>query len=433
MKVAIVGYDVEGRSSYDYFAAQGHEIEIRDQNDRLKVPDDVKAVLGHNYLDGLDEFDLIIRTAGLSPHKIIDRYPDLAGRISTNVDTFLANSPTKNIIGVTGTKGKGTTSTLISKMLETAGKSVTLGGNIGVAPLDFIDKLGPDSWVVLELSSFQLIDLQHSPHTAVCLMVVPEHLDWHPSVEEYYHAKSQLFAHQGTADVAIYFAPNEASRLIAAASPGHLIPYFEAPGAVISDGAIVIDGQTICRTNELKLLGVHNWQNVCAAVTAVWQVGVRDVSVLRSVLTAFSGLPYRLELVRELNGVRYYNDSFGTTPETAMVAIEAFDQPEIIILGGHAKGIPFTELAEFIAVRDNVKKVITIGEAGPEIASELRQAGYQDVVSGGRNIDEIAELAQDLAAPGDVVVFSTACASFDMFDNYQDRGQQFTAAVQALA
>ncbi len=432
MKIAILGYSLEGRSSYKYFAAQGgHELTICDEDTNVAMPEGAQSILGEAYLDNLDQFDLLVRTAGLPPQAILEKNPGVTDKITSNMNEFLKASPTKNIIGVTGTKGKGTTSTLISLMLKAAGKSVQLGGNIGVPALDLLPELDAESWAVLELSSFQLIDLQTSPHIGVCLMVVPEHLDWHADVAEYTKAKSQLFAHQSSQDVAIYFAENETSKQIASVGSGQKIPYYASPGSLIDNDSITIDGQEICKTGELKLLGKHNWQNVCAAVTAAWQV-TQDTDALRSVLTSFSGIEHRLELVRELDGVKYYDDSYGTAPETAIVALEAFEQPVIAILGGRAKGIPFDDLAKFVAER-NPKQVITIGETGPEIAALLSKNGYENIVQGGNNIEEIVRQARELAAPGDVVLLSTACTSFDMFKNYKERGEQFAKAVQALA
>ncbi len=431
MKIAILGYDVEGRASYDYFAAQGgHELTIHDRNPYTKVPEDAASVLGDNYLDDLDQYDLLMRTAGLPPHIILEKNPDVAAKITSHINEFLKVCPTKNVIGVTGTKGKGTTSTLITKMLEASGKEVQLGGNIGRPPLTFLNKLSVDSWVVLELSSFQLSDLTQSPLIGICLMVVPEHLDWHPDLAGYIHAKSSLFEHQTAGDTAIYFAENETSKQIASHGQGQKIPYYAPPGASVKDNAIVIEGKEICKTTELKLLGRHNWQNVCAAVTAVWQV-TQNTQAIRSVATTFTSLEHRLEFFRELDGVRYYDDSYGTAPETAMVAMEAFEQPEILILGGRGKGIPFDELAKAVAER-RVKHVITIGETGPEIAADLRAQGYEDITESRGNIDEIAALARRLAEPGDVVLLSTACTSFDMFKNYRERGEEFKRAVQAL-
>jgi UDP-N-acetylmuramoylalanine--D-glutamate ligase len=431
MKIAIVGFEIEGRASFEYFQKLGHELTICDQNPDKEVPAGATAVLGDSYLDNLDRFDLIVRTAHLHPRKILEKNPTVEAKITTQVNEFIKASPTRNIIGVTGTKGKGTTSTLITKMLEASGKKAQLGGNIGVPPLSFIGELKADSWVVLELSSFQLIDLQVSPHIAVCLMVVPEHLDWHPDLAEYIDAKSHLFLHQNSDDVAIYLADNETSRQIASSGDGQLVPYFATPGATIDNGAISIAGQAICRTDELKLLGAHNWQNACAAVTAAWQV-TQDTTALRSVLTTFRGLEHRLELVRELDGVAYYDDSFGTTPETAMVAMQAFSQPKVVILGGSDKGAQYDELAQAVAA-NNVRRVLLIGNQASRIQTALEAAGFSNFSAGGATMTEIVANARSIAKPGDVVLLSTGCASFDMFKDYKDRAKQFTAAVQALA
>lgn len=443
MNVALLGYNTEGKISYEYYKKLGANITICDEKTDLEVPAGAQAQLGEHYLDNLDRFDVLVRTAGMPPRVILAANPGVGGKITTLVNEFLRVCPTRNIIGVTGTKGKGTTSTLITKMLEAAGKDVHLGGNIGVPPLTFLDKLTPDSWVVLELSSFQLIDVQHSPHVGVCLMIVPEHLNWHADMAEYMEAKSQLFAHQNSDDIAIYFADNENSREIAAAGAGRKLPYYRSPGAWVNGNMLTIGGQEICRTDELKLLGTHNWQNACAAVTAVWQAGIHDVDAIRSALTSFSGLEYRLELVRELNGVRYYNDSFGTTPETSIVALQAFTEPKVLILGGSDKGVEFGELAKAVKA-NNVRQVILMGNTTntanptvtPKVEAALRAKGVDNIASlvsaGGPTMAEVVQAAHDAAQPGDVVVLSTGCASFDMFTDYKDRGNQFKQAVNNL-
>lgn len=431
MKIAILGYGLQGQAAYDYWH-EGNEITVCDENEQVRLPDGAQSQLGSDYLQGLDRFDLIVRSPGIHPKNIAEaNSPAVLDRVTTVTNEFFRVCPTKKVIGVTGTKGKGTTSALIAEMLEAAGQRAHLGGNIGTAPLEMLKAgIKPDDWVVLELANFQLIDIKYSPPIAVCLMVVPEHLDWHLDHDEYVDAKRQLFVHQTSGDKAIYFADNEDSQAIAAGGDGQKIPYFAPPGAYIENDKIVIDSQAICGVNELKLPGRHNWQNACAAVTAVWQI-TQNVEAMGSVLTAFSGLEHRLELVRELDGVRYYNDSFGTTPETAIVAMQAFSQPEILILGGRGKGVPFDNLAKEVA-KHNPKRVITIGETGDEIGRLLQANGYQNAVSGGSDIVKIIELARQLATPGDVVLLSTACASFDMFDNYKQRGEIFKKIVQEL-
>jgi UDP-N-acetylmuramoylalanine--D-glutamate ligase len=432
VKIAIVGFDIEGKSSYEYLTQLGgHEITICDQNDAVEVPEGVATQLGASYLHDLERFDVIVRTAGLQPSKILAENPDVADRITSHINLFYGGTPTKNIIGVTGTKGKGTTSTLISEMLKAAGKDVWLGGNIGVPPLSFVDQLTEQSWVVLELSSFQLIDCHYAPQVGVCLMIVPEHLNWHADMDEYVSAKSRLFARQSASDVAIYNANNELSEQVARAGKGRLVPYLRAPGATIENDVITIDGNAIVGVNELKLLGKHNWENVCAAVTAVWHAGVHDIEAMRTVLRDFSGLEHRLEFVREVGGVKYYNDSFGTTPETAIVAIQAFAEPKVIVLGGSDKGADYGELAKIVA-SGNVRTALLIGETAPKLRLALESAGFTNIQNGGTNMSEIMQNIVNAAQPGDVVLLSTANASFDMFENYKDRGEQFKQAVQAL-
>lgn len=433
MKIAILGYGKQGRSAYEYWKSDENQITVCDAKESTKAPEDVATRFGEDYLKDLHGFDLIIRSPGIHPKDIQKaNAPDISDKVTTVTNEFFRVCPTANIIAVTGTKGKGTTSTLIAKMLEADSRKVHIGGNIGTPPLDILrQNIQKDDWVVLEIANYQLIDFKYAPKIGVCVMVAPEHLDWHNDLNEYFTAKKQLFIRQKADDIAIYYGKNDYSKDIATSSPGKHIPYYALPGAIIENDDVVINGQSICSTDEIKLLGRHNWQNICAAVTAVWQAS-QNIEALREVITSFSGMEHRLELVRELDGVRYYDDSFGTTPETATVAIEAFEEPKIVILGGRGKGIPFTSLVRTVK-ENNVKHVISIGEMGPEIASILRYNGYDQVVDGGKDIDSIARQAKELAAPGDVVLLSPACTSFDMFNNYAERGDKFKTAVQGLA
>ena len=430
MKVALVGFGIEGQSALPYWLGKGAEVTVCDRKEDIDVPPGTSTQLGEGYLKDLDRFDKIVRTVGMHPKIILEANPGVEDKITTNLDEFLQVCPTKNVIGVTGTKGKGTTSTLITKMFEASGKKAFLGGNYGIPAFSFLPQLDEDSWVVLELSSFMLYDIKHSPHIGVILMVAPEHLDWHSDVEDYYKAKSNLFRYQKPDDIAIYYSENVNSHRIASVSPGDKIAYYDEPGAYVHDGNIMIDNTVICRTDELKLLGKHNWQNACAAATAFWQVE-QKVDPIRQVLTTFTGLEHRLEFVREVDGAKYYDDSFGTTPETAITALEAFDQPKVIILGGSDKGASFDELGEAVA-KANMHKVVIIGQMAERITTSLHKAGYTDITPGGTTMKEIVETCRSVAQKGDVVLLSTACASFDMFKDYYDRGDQFKAAVHDL-
>ncbi len=447
MKIALIGFAGEGHAAYEYWNRDGNEITICDRNTDLELPSGVNSQLGDDYLKNLGDFDVIVRTPALHPRLIIEANPEtpsISDKVTTVTNEFLRVCPTKNVIGVTGTKGKGTTSTLITKMLETAGKRVHLGGNIGIPALDLLKaNIESSDWVVLELSSFQLIDIKNSPRTAVCLMVVPEHLDWHTDMPEYVRAKQQLFVHQKADDRAIYFAGSDLSKQIASAGPGVLTEYFAPPGAYVENDTIVIEDKVICQIGDVKLLGAHNLQNVCAAITSVWPV-IQDSTPIVEVLRSFTGLEHRLEKVRELDGITYYDDSFGTTPETAAVAVEAFAGPKVVIMGGSTKYADFTELARTVA-NNNVRQVILIGNTehpeyvcdSPKIEAALHAAGFEAITSlvkpGGAPITEIVETARKAAQQGDVVLLSAGCASFDMFENYKDRGNQFITAVKALA
>jgi UDP-N-acetylmuramoylalanine--D-glutamate ligase len=265
-------------------------------------------------------------------------------------------------------------------------------------------------------------------------MVVREHMDWHPDMDDYVNAKANIFRHQAKDDIAIYYSGNEISERLAGYSPGNKIPYYNSPGAYVRvDGTIVIgDEETeIIKKGDIKLLGEHNLQNVCAAITAYWQIA-QDVEAIRNVLTTFTGLEHRLEFVRELEGVKYYDDSFGTTPDTTAVALKTFPQPVILIAGGHDKGGDYEKLALDI-MKDRVKHVIAIGAIAGRIVEALRSHGYNDVTSGLDTMTEIVAEARKLAQPGDVVLLSAGTSSFGMFKDYKDRGNQFKQAVAELS
>lgn len=442
MKVAVLGLGVEGISSVRHWQNAGHEVTVCDQNTELTLPDGTTGQLGPDYLKSLDNFNVIVRTAGMQPSKIVDaNSPEILEKVTSATNEFYRLSPTKNIIGITGTKGKGTTSTLVYELLKKSGKTVHLGGNIGTSALDLLDQnIQPDDWVVLEQSSFQLCDQKYSPHIAVCLMVVPEHLDWHDTMEEYATAKQQIFRWQQHDDKAIFNRANQHSKDIVAISmaekssyevPGPGAEPTEKTGAYVMKDIIYMNDAAVCHVQDVALLGRHNLQNVCAALATTWDLIDHDTELFKQVVSEFAGLPDRLQFVREVNGVRYYNDSLGTTPETAIAAIQAFDEPKVLILGGVSKGVQFDALAQTVAA-SNTRAVIAIGAMAGEITDALKTAGFENIIVGEKSMPEIIAQAASTAQPGDVVLLAPACASFDMFKDYKDRSQQFNAAVQHL-
>ncbi|HSX31993.1 MAG TPA: UDP-N-acetylmuramoyl-L-alanine--D-glutamate ligase [Candidatus Saccharimonadales bacterium] len=433
MKVAVIGYGIEGRSALRYWQEQGADVTICDQNTDINVPRGVDTQVGPNYLHSLSRFDVIMRSAGIHPKFILEANPGVEKKITTTVNEFLRVCPTPNTIGVTGTKGKGTTSTLIVKMLEAAGKKVFLGGNFGVSPFDFLPKITKDSWVVLELSSFMLYDITHSPHIGVCLMIQPEHLDWHGDERDYYWSKRNMFAYQKDTDVAIYYAESLRSHDIARGSPGDKIAYYDEPGAYIFKDNIMIDQTVLCKTNELQLMGRHNWQNVCAAITAAWQV-MQAPDAFRKALLNFTGLPHRLEFVRDVQGVQYFNDSFASDPYATAAAIDAIEGNKVVIIGGRDRMLQLDKLAAKLREhRKDIRAVLLIGESAERVASELAADKFKQYrVSTAKTMPEIVAQAAKLAKKGDIVLLSPGFPSFDMFKNFEERGLIFKQVVHQL-
>lgn len=455
MKIGLAGWGVETMSAYRYFGSE-HDYVICNEEPRDDFPQDGNIELhfiNHrrepgltgnvkdlSYLDPLTECDKVVIVTparkNIEHHFGLDH--PIWSKITDAERIFFEESPTKNIIGVTGTKGKGTTSTLIYKMLEAAGKDVYLGGNIGKTPLDFLDKLTPDSWVVLELSSFQLYKFPYSPHIAVHLMMMHEHIEeWHKTMEDYVSSKRNIFAHQTEKDFAIYYPLNEFSRNNVTYSLGTHIPYTQAPGAHINgNGELEIEDTVICPSSDFKLLGDHNVQNICAAVSAVWQV-VRDAGPIRGVVTTFTGLEHRLEFVAVVDGARYYDDSFGTTPDTAIVAMDAFSEPKVMIVGGHDKGNDMSAMCKRLALKD-IRHVVFIGMIGESMRSMAIEYGLSPDRTSYKEdgnswtMQEIVSTARSYAKSGDTVLLSAGSSSFGIFSDYKDRGNQFKDCVRSL-
>ena len=452
-KVAILGLGVEGVASAKFLHKQGAIVTILEKKPEDEIESTfleqarklgVTLVFGDDYLSNISSYEVIVRSPGVRLATPELHEATKKGSILTSQTKLFFDLCPCPIIGVTGTKGKGTTSTLIYEMLKRSGKDVYLGGNIGKPPLDFLDTLTSQSIVVLELSSFQLQDLDKSPHIAVMLMVTSEHLDayggqnYHEDLSEYIDAKRNILKFQTSSDFAVlnrdYPATNESDIY----TDGKV--YYVSRERVTENGCYVNQGSIWLRlegrerkvidTKEILLPGAHNLENICAAVMAVTLLGVAREDIV-AVLRSFKGLTHRLELVREVNGVKYYDDSFSTTPETAVAAIEAFTQPEVLILGGSSKKSDFSELGRVIHKAKNIRAIIGIGVEWEVIKDEILKSDGKVpfLVEGARDMRTIVAAAAKIAKPGDVVLLSPACASFGMFKNYKDRGEQFKKEV----
>lgn len=428
MKIALIGYGVENAGAYRYLVGKYPDAvyTIYDQSDApsADMPEGVAFVGGLREFTDIDA-DLFVRSPGISPAKIHTDKP------VTSATILFFEACALPIIGVTGSKGKGTTCSLITSILRAANKTVWLVGNIGAPALDALPSMAEGEFVVYELSSFQLWDLKQSPSTAVVLMIEPEHLDVHKDIEEYINAKANIARWQKPDDRLIYNANNEYSQQIARLSSAQPTAYPDTHAARVDNGRFYYGETEICSVTELSLPGEHNRENALAAIDAVWP-WVSTPGTIAQGLRSFEGLEHRLKFVAEHAGIRFYDDSIATTPGSAIASIRSFDEPKVLILGGSSKGADFNELAREIANSD-VRQVLLIGAEAARIQEALdlvEYSSYQDL--GNAPMTDIVRTAQDNAEPGSVVILSPACASFGMFKNYADRGDQFIQAVSRL-
>lgn len=425
-KVAVVGMSVEGQDSALFFAQVGAIVTRLDKR------------MGPDYLKSLEKFDLVVRTPGMNLRT--PEFQTLRNKLTSLTKIFFDECPAP-IIGVTGTKGKGTTSTLIYEMLKTVRSSVWLGGNVGTPLLSKVRDIKPDDIVVLELSSFQLEDLTKSPFIAVVLKVTQEHLfnfdplasSYHVSREAYVDAKKSIVKYQKKSDSVIFNADDPTStsfKELSKASPLSFSRLRTDADAYVKDHRVFLNKEEICFSGEIQLLGDHNLENIAAASLVAARMGV-PVASIQKVARTFKGLEHRLEFVGSYNGVTYYNDSFSTVPETTTAAIQSFSKPIILIVGGSEKGSDYRELGNVI-LNSQVKTLIVIGAMTQRILNAV--SGYSgQIITGLTSMHDIVEKAQKAAEPGDIVLLSPACASFDMFKNYKERGELFTYEVSQIS
>ena len=416
--VAVIGIGVSNTPLLRLLLREGIAVTACDRSDRAKLgalAEELEAAgavlrLGDGYLQGLDQ-DVIFRTPGLRPD-----VPELeAARargsvITSEMEAFFRVCPCP-IIAVTGSDGKTTTTTIIAELLRAAGHTVHVGGNIGHPLLAEADTIRPTDWAVLELSSFQLMTMTHSPHIAVVTNLAPNHLDVHKSMEEYIWAKENIFRHQQPGDIAVFNLDNAITRELSAHAPGRAL-YFsrreEPENGVFLRGNAVIsrrDGRErqIMTTEDIRLPGVHNVENYMAAIAAV--DGLVPDDVIRTFARAFNGVEHRIELVRTWHGVRFYNDSIASSPSRTIAGLRSFKEKVILIAGGYDKHIPFDVLGPEVV--EHVKLLILCGATADKIRAAVEQApGYRpghpeilDVTPFQRAV----ETARDRAVPGDVV------------------------------
>ena len=442
--VAVIGIGVSNTPLLELLLAEGIRVTACDKRSREQMGEQAEHLeqlgcelhLGADYLKDLDA-DVIFRTPGLRPDvPEIAACVDRGAVLTSEMEVFFEVCPC-TIIAVTGSDGKTTTTTIIAELLKAAGKRVWVGGNIGHPLLCEADGMLATDYAVLELSSFQLMTMKHSPHIAVVTNLAPNHLDVHRDMAEYVAAKENIFRHQSGEDVAVFNADNDITAEQSHRAPGRARLFSRQDE--VADGVFLRGEDIVCRsgghervvmtTGDIKIPGVHNVENYMAAIAAV--DGLVPDEVIRRFAKEFGGVEHRIELVRTYRGVRYYNDSIASSPSRTIAGLRSFHEKVILIAGGYDKHIPFDVLGPEIV--EHVKLLVLCGATADKIRAAVENApGYEP---GKPEILDVTpftaavEAARDRAQPGDVVTLSPACAAFDQFKNFAERGKFFKSIV----
>ena len=449
-KVAFIGAGVSHKTLIEEFVGLGAHVTLCDKKNSVddfgSYAETIRRLgidlsLGEHYMDGFRGQDIILRTPGFEYYQKPLQDAIAAGTLVTSeVELFFDYCPCE-IVGVTGSDGKTTTTTLISKFYEAAGRKVHLGGNIGAALLPMLPDVAPEDVAVVELSSFQLISMRKSPKIAVVTNVTPNHLDHHKDMQEYIDAKRNILLHQVPPCREVLGYENDITRSMVPDCKGKQVWFTRLHDT--DNGAFLRGDGMLCMAEDgvvtpflaqkdIKLRGLHNIENLLAAAAAVW--GEVPVEAIQKVGSTFTGVEHRIEPVRVLDGVTYYNDSIGTSPTRTIAGLRSFDQKVILIAGGYDKHIPYEPLApEVIA---HVKDLVLMGATGPRIEKAVREDPNFDPqalpILHADSMQHAVELARGAAKPGDIVSLSPASASFDLYPNFEVRGRDYKRIVNEL-
>jgi UDP-N-acetylmuramoyl-L-alanine---L-glutamate ligase len=443
-KILILGFGREGLSSYKLIRANFPQLHITIADKRINVTEQIAVPdhflsynLGEGYMEGLDAYDLIIKTPGISLKELPELM--LTGKITSQTDLFLdAYAP--QVIGVTGTKGKSTTTSLINHILKYSGRKTVLVGNIGLPPFEIVSELDKSTIVVFELSSHQLEFISRAPHVSILLNLFQEHLDHYTSLEDYHRAKWNIALAQKEDDYFIYNAENPGiqSWLIREKPLSHLLPYsldsnLKHGISLMKHGEIQINipgltDKLFHKDIQRHIPGNHNLMNTMAAAAACRLTGVSAEEISQGI-SSFHGLPHRIEYVGVFDGVHYYNDSIATIPEATIEAIKTLQDVDTLILGGFDRGIDYSPLLDFLAV-SKISNLIFIGEAGKRISNELVCYNSHARIFYASDYFQVVEIARQNTGKGKICLLSPAAASYDMFRNFEDRGEVYKKIVK---
>ena len=448
-RIAIIGLGVSNIPLLDYFHSKKSKVTVFDSREIEKIPKNVMDKItefsmefsfGKNYLSKLKNFDVIIRSPSCLPTLPELEEEEKRGAIlTTETELFMKMCPCK-MIGITGSDGKTTTTTLISEILKKAGYVCHTGGNIGTPLFTKLDEILPEDVAVLELSSFQLMGMEVSPDIAVITNVTPNHLDIHKDYEEYIEAKKNIYRFQNKDGIVVLNKDNKITREYGLTVKGKVI-FFSSQEKL--DNGYIVDGDIIkecddklrkhvLNTKQIHLKGKHNFENICAAIAATRTLVDLDTAV--QAIVEFKGVPHRIEFVKEINGVKWYNDSASTTPSRLVSALNAFHQKVILIAGGSDKNLDYTEIGK--PILDNVKVLVLMGKTSEKIFNAVKaeaERENKDIdIYQADSLTQAIILAKRHSRENDVVLFSPASASFDMFKNMYDRGDQFKCIINKM-
>lgn len=448
-KIAIIGIGVSNIPLLDYFKQNNAKVTIFDKKtlDKLdnKVVEKISNYnidysLGENYLSKLSGFDIIFRSPSCRPDTKELLEETKHGAIITSEIEMLIKLCPGTVIGITGSDGKTTTTSLTYAILKEKGYDCYLGGNIGIPLFTKLNEMTPESIVVLELSSFQLMNMEISPNISVITNISPNHLDIHKSYEEYIDCKKNIFTHQSSDGIVILNADNEITNKMKSEANGKVIMFSSKQRL---DNGVIYDNKTIksCEdglrrhvidVKNVKLRGIHNYENICAAIAAT--SSLVDIDTQIKAITKFAGVEHRLEFIREINGVKWYNDSIGTSPSRTIAGLNSFDEKIVLIAGGYDKHLDYTPIAKPIV--ENVSALILVGATTEKIyeavTKELKAQNKDMPIVKCTTLEETISIANKIAKPGEVVLFSPASASFDMFKNFAERGDLFKKLVNNI-
>lgn len=447
-KIAIIGLGVSNEPLIDYLYNLQANISVFDKRTEEKIEKDIlekirkfkiEGYFGDNYLSNLKDFDIIFRSPSCRPDLLEIQKEVARGAILTSeIEKVIELAPCK-VIAVTGSDGKTTTTSLIYEILKNKYKTY-LGGNIGIPLFTKIQEMKPEDIVVLELSSFQLMNTKKSPNIAVITNVTPNHLDIHKSYSEYIEAKSNIFKNQKDEDTLILNYDNDITRNFAKEKQGKLIFYSSKEkinnGVIFDKGIIKVveDGlrRHILKFKDTKLRGNHNGENICAAIAATKELV--DIENIIKTVKEFKGVEHRLEFVKEIDGVKWYNDSIASSPTRTIAGLNSFEEEIVLIAGGYDKNLDYEPIAEPII--NNVKTLILMGQTANKIKTVVEQKMQETkkkiVIIKVNSLEEAIEEASKNAKPDQVVLFAPASASFDMFKNFMDRGNKFKELVKKI-